>query len=387
MPRLRIAQVATADLSIAVLLMDHIHALKADGHEVVAVCAPGPWVTKIRAAGVQVETVEMAREFSPLRDLQSLFALRQLFSGQQFDVVHTHTPKAGLLGPVAAQWAGVPWVVHTMHGLLFHDRMPRWKGCAYWLPERFTAAFSDVLLSQSREDIAVALATRLCSGKKIRYLGNGVDVQRFCPAEGARHERPEPLKPSDFVVGCVGRLVYEKGFSELFQAARQLTREHADIRFVIVGPREHQQKDAVPEKILEELTRSGAVTFAGWSDDMRAWYTAMDLFVLPSHREGIPRACMEASAMGVPVIATDIRGCREVVKHGETGLLLPPKDPARLAAAIEQLYRQPELRRRMGQNGRRHIVENFSQRQVLDRLCAFYRELLPQVAAAAAVRA
>ncbi len=383
MPRLKIAQVATADISIAVLLLDHIKALRADGHEVVAVCAPGPWLEKVRAAGVRVETIGMTRELSPLRDLQSLLELRRLFSREQFDVVHTHTPKAGLLGPLAAQWAGVPWVVHTIHGLLFHDRMPRWKRWMYWLPEYFTAGFSDQLLSQSREDIEVATTTGICRRDKIRYIGNGVDVLHFSPSSEHRRHRPEPFKPTDFVVGSVGRLVYDKGFAELFEAAEQLTRAHSDMRFVVVGPRDHEQNDAIPEETLERLTRSGAVTFTGWAEDMWPWYSAMDLLVLPSYREGIPRACMEAAAMGLPIVATDIRGCREVVKHGDTGLLVPVRNANALASAIGTMYADREMRKRMGENGRRHIVENFNQQQVLDRLCAMYREFQPQVAAAA----
>src|SRR5512140_3709907 len=154
---LRIAQVATAGMSIHLLLLDHIRALEKAGHEVVAVCAPGPFVEKIRAAGVKVETVPMSRELSFSRDWRSLRDLRDLFRRGKFDVVHTHTPKAGLIGPVAARLAGVPVIVHTIHGLLFHDRMPVLKRCIFWVAEKWTATFAHRLLSQSREDVRVAV--------------------------------------------------------------------------------------------------------------------------------------------------------------------------------------------------------------------------------------
>jgi glycosyltransferase involved in cell wall biosynthesis len=176
-------------------------------------------------------------------------------------------------------------------------------------------------------------------------------------------------------VGSVGRLVAEKGFHELFQAAQKLSERNRSLHFVVVGPAEPDQNDAVPQRLVDELTRSGTVEFPGWGDDMRAWYGRMDMFVLASHREGIPRACMEAAAMGLPVVATDIRGCREVVKNGETGLLVPVRDPKALVRAIETLGADAALRRRMGAAGREHIVNNFQQRQVLDRLCAFYRDI------------
>src|SRR5207249_2041503 len=130
-----------------------------------------------------------------------------LFRRLQCDVVHTHTPKAGLLGPIAARMAGVPVVVHTIFGLLFHDAMPAWRRALFWMPEKVTATFSDYLLSQSREDMEVAVRTHLCATKKLIYLGNGIDVTRFRP----RLTRAAgPFAASDFVVGTVGRLVYEK---------------------------------------------------------------------------------------------------------------------------------------------------------------------------------
>src|ERR1700687_4261687 len=157
---LRIAQVATADVSIRLLLLDHIKALEADGHGVVGLCAPGPWVEHVRSAGVTVQTVPMVREMAPRHDIRSLAALVRLFRDHKFDVVHTHTPKAGLIGPLAARMAGIPHVVHTIHGLLFHDRMPRLRQAIFWIPEKITATFCDRLLSQSREDMARAVRSR-----------------------------------------------------------------------------------------------------------------------------------------------------------------------------------------------------------------------------------
>src|SRR5579864_3876755 len=168
---LKIAQVATSGISVRLLLLDQIKALEADGHEVLAICAQDPWVEAARDAGVKVETIPMEREISPLRDVRSLQALTQLFRRHKFDVVHTHTPKAGLIGPIAARLARVPHVVHTIHGLLFHDRMSRMHRAFFWMPEKITATFCDRLLSQSREDVERAVRSRLCSRAKLAYLG------------------------------------------------------------------------------------------------------------------------------------------------------------------------------------------------------------------------
>jgi len=375
---LRIAQVATSDISVRLLLLDQIKALEADGHRVTAVCAPGPWVESVRSAGVNVETVPMEREIAALRDVRSTVALARLFREHKFDVVHTHTPKAGLIGPLAARLAGVPHVVHTIHGLLFHDRMPRVRQAVFWIPEKITATFCERLLSQSREDIERAVRSRLCSRKKIAYLGNGIDVAHFAPQ--AIYDRTETLREiglqaSDFVVGCVGRLVREKGFVELFAAAEILTARYPRIKFVVIGPREADQNDALDVSYMDDLQRRGVVRFVDWCEDMRPWYAAMDIFVLPSYREGIPRACMEAAAMMRPVVASDIRGCREVVLDGDTGLLVPTRNIPRLVAAIDRLYEDRNMAAQMGERARHHIVQDFNNRDVCARLCEFYAQL------------
>ncbi|HEX4786636.1 MAG TPA: glycosyltransferase family 4 protein [Candidatus Sulfotelmatobacter sp.] len=376
---LKIAQVATSDLSVRLLLLDQIKALESNGHQVTAVCAPGPWVEDVRRTGVTVQTVPMMREISPIADFNSTLSLARLFRQNKFDVVHTHTPKAGLIGPVAGRLARIPNLVHTVHGLLFHDRMSRLHQTVYWIPEKVTATLCDHLLSQSREDMERAVRSRLCARKKIAYLGNGIDVAHFAPHDAyddrAKKLREVGLRETDFVVGSVGRLVKEKGFMELFAAAETLSARCPQIKFVVIGPREKDQNDALDPDYIEELQRRGVVRFVNWCDDMRPWYSAMDVFVLPSYREGIPRACMEAAAMMRPIVASDIRGCREVVLNGSTGLLVPPRDVPRLISAVEQLQKDSTSAAEMGRRARQHIVQNFNIRDVCKRLCDFYAQL------------
>jgi glycosyltransferase involved in cell wall biosynthesis len=376
---LRIAQIATVDCSIQILLLDHIRSLREQGHDVTAVCAPGPSIKELRDGGVSVETVEMERELHPLSDSRSFVRLLRLFRQHRFDVVHTHTTKAGLLGPLAAQLAGVPVVLHTIHGLLFHDRTPVAKRGAFWLAEKFTASCTDHLLSQSREDVDVALQSGLCAPEKITYLGNGIDVQKFSPHRDARARdavrRAFGFAETDFVVGSVSRLVYEKGCGDLFKAAQQLTSRYRDVKFLVVGRPEMGKSNSVPAEEIASLSQDRSIVFAGWRDDMPQCYSAMDAFLLPSHREGVPRACMGAAAMERAVIATDIRGCREAVCHRETGLLVPIRNVSAIVAAVEALLSDRSRARAMGRAGREHILRHHDQRQVLSRLCAFYAAL------------
>ena len=380
--RLKIAQVATSDISVRLLLLEQIEALSGAGHEVIAVCSASEHADAIRKRGIAVESVPMTRE-PGIRDAASLLALVRCFRRSQFDVVHTHTPKAGLLGPLAARLAGVPVIVHTIHGLLLHDSQPRWRRALGWFPEKVTSMLSHRLLSQSEEDLRVAREMKL-SGEKITYLGNGVDIGRFhspSAAERAAARRALGLNPNEFAVGSVGRLVYEKGFAELFSAAAQIKSRYPFVRFFVVGPDEPDQRDAIPRHLVSELAERGQVEFLGWRDDMASFYAALDLFVLPSHREGIPRACMEAASCGLPVIASNIRGCREVVRDSESGLLFPVKNSEALAEAIAKLISDRQRAQQMGANGRRHIVQQFDERQVLGRLCSFYEELAEEIPA------
>ena len=295
-------------------------------------------------------------------------------------MVHTHTPKAGLIGPAAARLAGIPRVIHTVHGLLFHDCMPGLRQAIFWVPEKMTATLCDYLLSQSREDMETAVRSQLCDSERIMYLGNGIDVAHFAPPVlYARAEKLQELglHPGDFIVGSVGRLVKEKGFEDLFAAAETLSGCYPDMKFVVIGPREPDQKDSLDPLYMEDLERRGVVRFMNWCEDMTRWYAAMDVFTLASYREGVPRVCMEAAAMMIPIVATDIRGCRKVVLHGKTGLLVSLGDASQLAQAIETLYKNRELARRMGERARQHIVENFNRQQVCKRLCEFYARLKP----------
>jgi len=309
----------------------------------------------------------------------ALTELWRLFRRLKPDIVHTHNPKPGLYGRVAARAAGVPGIVNTVHGLYAspEDRMAR-RALVYAL-ERAASLCSGAELVQNPEDFRV-LARLGVPRHKLVLLGNGVDLQRFHPAadEQARREARADLgvDADAVVVGTVARLVWQKGFHELFEAAERLRDTHPDVVFVVVGGSDADKADAISSAQLAEATRRGRIVFAGSRDHMEHVYPGFDLFVLPSHREGFPRSAMEAAACGLPVVATDIRGCRQVVSHGQSGLLVPLHDPARLAAAIEEVVRDPALRREMGSAGRRKAEAEFDDRIVVTKSLQAYERVL-----------
>jgi len=374
--RLKIAHVATLDMSVRFLLLNQLLRLKAQGYDVHAICGPGEWISEIESYGITVHTVKMHRAVSPFHDLLTLWKLFERLKREGFDLVNTHTPKAGILGPIAAKLAGVPIIIHTVHGFLFHDNVPIPKRFIFMGAEKLTATFADYLFSQSSEDIEQAIKHKICLPENIFYIGNGIDVTRFNPHNISippqKKREYVGIKADEFVVGIVARLVYEKGYMELFQAAAELTRKFDNVKFLVVGPVENERKDAVNLEILEELGIEEDVIFLGMRKDVAELYSIMDIFVLPSWREGIPRALMEAMAMEVPVVATNIRGCREVVKNGETGLLVPVRNHQALAEAIAILLQDKQKRIEMGEAGRKYILANFTEDIVYQRIIQLY---------------
>jgi glycosyltransferase involved in cell wall biosynthesis len=313
------------------------------------------------------------------RDVAALAELTSVFRRLQPDIVHTHNPKPGVYGRLAARAARVPFVVNTVHGLYALPDDPIAKRAVVYGLERVAACCSDVELIQNPEDLPV-LARLGIRAPKTRLLGNGIDLARFDPhrVDPARRKelRTQWNIPDDAIVcGTVGRLVWEKGYRELFEAARALRSSVPELRLVVIGPSDDEKADAVTPADRARAEREAGVVFAGMRDDMPDCYAAFDLFALASHREGFPRAAMEAAAMGLPVVAYDIRGCRQVVDPWRTGALVPRHDTKALTAAIEALAIDPISRLRMAEQGRAKAVREFDQQHQIDITLAAYAEL------------
>jgi len=378
----RVAHVTTVDLSLRYLLLNQLQRIQGEGYEVFAISADGPDVPVVEAAGIRHFAVPMTRRITPIADLRCLWNLFRIMRRERFDVVHTHTPKAGLLGQLAARFAGVPIVANTLHGFYFHDDMKPWLRRFYIWMERFAAKCSDTILSQNREDMATAVAERIASAGQVKWLGNGIDVARFDRrrlADAALDDlrRDIGIDSKAPVIGFVGRLVEEKGILDLLEAAKAVVQAIPHAQFLIVGPFDDDKPDALRPEVAEQYGVAAHCRFVGMRNDMPELYALMDVLVLPSYREGFPRAPMEASAMGVPTVVTDIRGCREAVDHGENGLLFPVGDAGALARSLIELLGDDERRAQMGATGRRIAENRFDEQKVFDRVLDEYERLLP----------
>jgi glycosyltransferase involved in cell wall biosynthesis len=381
--RPKLIHVTTVDLSLDALLGYQLARFRDEGFDVVGVSAPGPYVAGLERSGIRhVPVPSLTRTWTPDDDLRATAELVRVFRRERPSVVHTHNPKSGVLGRVAARIAKVPVIVNTVHGLYANPALSPGKRWVVDRAEAWAMRLSHHELFQSHEDLDRALRERMVPPQRASWLGNGVDLRRFDPAlvppEATRELRARwGLDPTAPVVGAVGRLVREKGYLELFEAASTVRRAHPSAAFVVVGPSEPTKGDGLSSSELEAARRVGVVVAGeGERKDMPTIYAAFDVFVLPSHREGMPRSLIEASAMARPVVATEIRGCREVVESDRTGILVPPRDPWALAGAIEQLLSDPRRAEAMGREGRARAIDRFDEDAVVERTVQTYRRLL-----------
>lgn len=363
---MKICQLCAVDFTLKKFLLPLIDAQHADGNNVVAVCSDGEYVKGMREDGYRIVTISIERSMHPLKHLGSIWKLFWCFRRESFDVVHVHTPVAALLGRVAAFLARVPMVVYTAHGFYFHDDMPSFKRWIYIGLEIFAGRFTDLLFTQSSEDAKTAINEGIMPKHRVFAIGNGVDIKRFQVEKVGLYASLNIPKDS-FVVGMIGRLVEEKGVVEFLNAAMLVAVDKPNVYFVLVGDRLASDHAAAVDEAIEEAAKTlgERLILTGLRDDIPDLLSLMDVFCLPSWREGMPRTIIEAMILGLPVVATNIRGSREEVISNETGLLVPVREPTLLASAITRLVDNPSWSKELGERGRERALELYDENKVV----------------------
>lgn len=358
--------------------------LKAEGFEIHAISSPGPLLDEFGRLGqTSVHAVRMHRKITPLRDVVSVVRLCRALRRIRPDIVHGHTPKAGLLAMLAATATGVPVRVYTLHGLPFLTcgglRRLLLMG-SDWVACRLAHQVYSV--SRSVRDVAVTY--RLCAEEHIKVLRDGtacgIDAfGRFDPAT-IGEELPEAVRrrhgiPSAApLIGFVGRIAREKGVAELIAAWSVLREEFPTLRLVVVGAIESHNPP--PEVVAETLRNDPRVHHVSQVAETAPYYAAMDVLVLPTYREGFSTVAMEAASMSRPVVATRVPGCVDAVEDGLTGALVAAHDPSAIADAVRTYLRDPALRREHGRQGRERVVNGFRQDQLSTAISQEYTRLL-----------
>ena len=337
------------------------------GFEVHAISSPGAKLEKFcYQEQVQGYPVEMARRITPLRDLAAAFAIWRILRRVRPQIVHAHTPKAGLLGMVAAAAAGVPVRIFHLHGLP-HLTSCGIRRCLLKWATRVACLVSRRVLCVSASVRDAAIHERLVPESKINVPAsgsiNGIDAsgifnpERVAADSGKSLRARHGIPPESLVMGFVGRLVREKGLVEMADAWASLSTEFPNLHWLLVGDTEPH--DPLPSNVLDRLRTDPRIHWTGWRDNLAEVYGAMDLLVLPSYREGFPVVALEAAAMALPVVATRVPGTVDAVQHGITGLLVDPRDSHALAKAIGRYLLDPQLRAAHGVSGRRRTLQEF----------------------------
>jgi glycosyltransferase involved in cell wall biosynthesis len=363
-------------------------ALAGDGHEVVAACNldhEGEVLRRYLGEGVECHRIKVSRKITRQAFTSEIADLARYLVREQFDVLHLHGPLAALQGRLAARLARVPVVISHAHGFYFHERMSPFARVAHVGLERFMGRhFTDYIVTVNEEDLRFARDRGFTADPShvIGTPGVGIDTGRFRPLGGAagRAVRRELGVPDDeLVVTFVGRLVAEKGLLELAAAFPRLLADRP-AWLLLAGDLSPTERDQAALRRLGEIQSENPEAARrtlrlGQRGDIPELLAATDVFVLPSHREGMPVSLMEAMACEVPVVTTDIRGCREAVAHGEAGVLVPAGESEPLAEALRKLAADPDERRRLGEAGRAAVEERYSVEHALAPLMAMYRRI------------
>jgi len=359
---IKLLQLTNVDFSLRHFLLPLMRGARDRGHEVVGICAEGPLLDAPRAEGFRIIPVPMARSLSPRAHLPAFRQLRRIMHEERFDLVHAHMPISGFLARAAAKAEGVPRIAYTCHGFLFNQPGPIWRrGLSLgleWLGGRMT----DTFLTVSEEEAADA--RRLWIHRGATAVGNGRDPAIFHPDPATRAAlRAEMgVGEGDCVIIGISRLVRHKGWPELLQAMERLPNAH----LWVVGERlaSDHGEDLTPHFARAAALLGPRLRMLGYRHDVPRWLQAADVFALPSHFEGLPMSVIEAMLTGLPVVATDISGCREQVMPGETGFLVPPRQVAGLADALGRLAGDAGLRQSMGTAGRARALDRYTEAAV-----------------------
>lgn len=382
---MRILHICAVGATVKKLLLPQIDYLLSRNVSVEVACSPEWEVEELQKQGYVIHPIQIDRRIAPAPNLKSTYQLTRLIKENEYDLVHVHTPIAAVLGRIAAKIAGVKRIVYTAHGFPFYDQSPPFEYRFYFTVEKFCAFFTDLILTQSYEDFITAQKSGLCPPEKVRHLSNGVDIARF------DRNRLDPIHQNqlreslgipdttDLIIGTVGRLNRKKGSGYLIEAAAKLFPQFPDLHILIIGSQLNTDPDPFQAELVELIRTLGIedrVTLTGYREDIPELLDLLDIFTLPTFfNEGLPRSILEAMSMGLPVVATDIRGCREAVLHRKTGLIVPPQDPEALAEALGTLLPDPALRQAYGKVGRQQVEAKYNERLVFERLAEFYQEL------------
>lgn len=387
----KLIRITTVPLSLKVLLKGQLRFMASNGFDVKGVSSEGEELREVHEnEGIAVEAITMSRKITPFQDLKSLWEMWNFLRKEKPQIVHTHTPKAGIIGMLAARLAGVPHRLHTVAGLPLMEAIGTKRKILNFV-EKLTYSSATRVYPNSKGLYDFILQNNFTQSNKLKIIANGssngIDTTFFSPDQVTELERVTlreklNIQPNDFVFVFVGRIVSDKGINELIKAFSELqaveNNEPTGIKLLLVGGLENDLDPLNPET-LAEINQNKDIISVGFQQDVRSFFAIADALVFPSYREGFPNVVMQAGAMGLPSIVSDINGCNEIIIEGENGLIIPSKNVEKLKEKMLTLAKDKNLYTKLKGNSRRMIENRYEQSVVWNALLEEYEGLLQSV--------
>ena len=387
----KLIRITTVPISFKVLLKGQLRFMASNGFDVKGVSSEGEELREVHEnEGIVMEAINMSRKITPFQDLKSLWEMWNFLRKEKPQIVHTHTPKAGIIGMLAARLAGVPHRLHTVAGLPLMEATGIKRKILNFV-EKLTYSSATRVYPNSKGLYDFILQNNFTQSNKLKIIANGssngINTTFFSLAQVSEIERVTlreklNIQPDDFVFVFVGRIVSDKGINELIKAFSELqtaeNNELTGIKLLLVGGLESDLDPLNPET-LAEINQNKDIISAGFQQDVRPFFAISDALAFPSYREGFPNVVMQAGAMGLPSIVSDINGCNEIIVEGENGLIIPSKNVEKLKEKMLTLARDKNLYVKLKENSRRMIENRYEQSVVWNALLEEYEGLLQSV--------
>ena len=387
----KLIRITTVPISFKVLLKGQLRFMTSNGFDVKGVSSEGEELREVHEnEGIVMEAINMSRKITPFQDLKSLWEMWNFLRKEKPQIVHTHTPKAGIIGMLAARLAGVPHRLHTVAGLPLMEATGTKRKILNFV-EKLTYSSATRVYPNSKGLYDFILQNNFTQSNKLKIIGNGssngINTTFFSPAQVSEIENVAlreklNIQPDDFVFVFVGRIVSDKGINELIKAFSELqtaeNNEQIGIKLLLVGGLESDLDPLNPET-LAEINQNRDIISVGFQQDVRPFFAIADALAFPSYREGFPNVVMQAGAMGLPSIVSDINGCNEIIVEGENGMIIPPKNVEKLKEKMLTLAKDKNLYTRLKGNSRRMIENRYEQSVVWKALLEEYEGLLQSV--------
>lgn len=382
MNKKKLVRITTVPISLEKLLENQLRFMTAH-YAVTIVSSDQPHLERVaQSQGTQSHWVEMTRQITPIQDLKSVWQLYRFFQKEKPFIVHTHTPKAGIVGMLAAKLAGVPNRLHTVAGLPLLEATGIKRKVLDFV-EKLTYACATQVYPNSKGLLGIILQNQYTNPEKLHIIGNGssngINTSHFSAAHYTQQQNQElrmelGFSDHDFIFVFVGRLVKDKGINELIAAFEILKTKHSNARLLLVGDYETELDPLFPET-LQKIDADPSIVHTGFMSDVRPYFAAADALVFPTYREGFPNVVLQAGAMGLPSIVTDINGCNEIIENGKNGLIIPVKNTGAILQAMQRLISDKNLYISLQNQTRESVVSRYEQKVVWEAILAEYQKL------------